>query len=78
MPSEVICCAGAAGAAAGGVWAVAEVIANEAPNNAAAANADIESMRIMIYPLLVKLPASCSCLPARAGMLDALSMPVQG
>ena len=56
MPSEVICCACAAGAAAGGVWAVADVIANEAPNNAAAANADIESMRIMILSPFSETP----------------------
>ena len=53
-------------------------MANEAPHNAAAAaNADKER-RIMIYPLLVKLPASCGCLLARVGMLDVLSRAVQG
>ena len=77
MPSEVICCVGAA-AGAGGVWAIADEMANEAPYNAAAAaNADKER-RIMIYPLLVRLPASCSRLLARAGMLDVLSGAVQG
>ena len=64
MPSEVICCAGA-GAAAGGVWAIADEIANEAPNNVAAAtNALNGSIRIMVNSPLVKTPSELQ-LPAR-------------